>query len=83
MEAAKMLNVTVNGRVHQYPYGTPYRTIAADFQAEYPHQILLVNRDGKLRELYKTLKRDCTLSMVTGADKPGRQTYERSAILLM
>ena len=83
MEAAKMLNVTVNGTVHQYPYGTPYRTIAADFQAEYPHQILLVNRDGKLRELHKTLKRDCTLSMVTGADKPGRQTYERSAILLM
>ena len=83
MEAAKMMNVTVNGRVHQYPYGTPYRTIAADFQAEYPHQILLVNRDGKLRELCKTLKRDCTLSMVTGADKPGRQTYERSAILLM
>ena len=83
MEAAKMMNVTVNGRVHQYPYGTPYRTIAADFQAKYPHQILLVNRDGKLRELYKTLKRDCTLSMVTGADKPGRKTYERSAILLM
>ena len=83
MEAAKILNVTVNGKLCQYPCGTAYRTIAADFQAEYPHEILLVNRDGKLRELPKTLKRDCTLSMVTAADKPGRQTYERSAILLM
>ena len=83
METAKMINVTVNGTVRQYPYGTAYRTIAADFQAEYPHQILLVNREGKLRELYKTLERDCTLSMITGADKPGHQTYERSAILLM
>ena len=42
METAKMINVTVNGTVRQYPYGTAYRTIAADFQAEYPHQILLV-----------------------------------------
>ena len=83
METAKMINVTVNGTVRQYPYGTAYRTIAADFQAEYPHQILLVNREGKLRELYKTLERDCTLSMITGADKPGHQTNERSANLLM
>ena len=78
-----MLNVTVNGTMHQYPYGTTYRAIAAEFQENYPHQILLVNRDGKLRELQKTVKRDCSLSMVTAADKPGRQTYERSAILLM
>ena len=34
METAKMINVTVNGTVRQYPYGTAYRTIAADFQAE-------------------------------------------------
>ena len=45
-----MLNVTVNGTIHQYPYGTTYRAIAAEFQENYPHQILLVNRDGKLRE---------------------------------
>ena len=41
-----MLNVTVNGTIHQYPYGTTYRAIAAEFQENYPHQILLVNRDG-------------------------------------
>ena len=78
-----MLNVTVNGSTRQYPAGTPFRVIAADHQAEIPLDILLVNRDGKLRELHKVLDRDCTLSFITAADKPGRQTYERSAILLM
>ena len=78
-----MLNVTVNGTTRQYPAGTPFRVIAADHQAEIPLDILLVNRDGKLRELHKVLDRDCTLSFITAADKPGRQTYERSAILLM
>ena len=78
-----MLNVTVNGSTRQYPAGTPFRVIAADHQAEIPHDILLVNRDGKLRELHKVLDRNCTLSFITAADKPGRQTYERSAILLM
>lgn len=78
-----MLNVTVNGSTRQYPAGTPFRVIAADHQAEIPHDILLVNRDGKLRELHKVLDRNCALSFITAADKPGRQTYERSAILLM
>ncbi len=78
-----MLNVTVNGSTRQYPAGTPFRVIAADHQAEIPRDILLVNRDGKLRELHKVLDRNCALSFITAADKPGRQTYERSAILLM
>ena len=78
-----MLNVTVNGSTRQYPAGTPFRVIAADHQAEIPHDILLVNRDGKLRELHKVLDRNCALSFITAADKPGLETYERSAILLM
>ena len=36
-----MLNVTVNGSTRQYPAGTPFRVIAADHQAESPHDILL------------------------------------------
>ena len=83
MEKEKLLQVTVDGTQYAYPFGTPYRKIAADFQKEYPHDILLVNREGKLCELHKTLDRDCTLKMVTAAEKPGRQTYERSAVFLM
>ena len=83
MEQGKLMQVTVDGTVYTYPAGTTFRTVAADFQSRYPHDILLVNRDGKLCELHKTLDRDCTLQMITAADKPGMQTYERSAVLLL
>jgi uridine kinase len=83
MEEKRMIKVTVDGGEYAYPQGTPYRTIAADFQDRYPCDILLVNRDGKLCELHKVLDRDCALRMVTAQDKPGIQTYERSAVFLM
>jgi uridine kinase len=83
MEEKRMVTVTVDGTEHTYPYGTPYRTVAADFQAEIPYDILLVDRGGKLCELHKPLDRDCTLRMVTAQEKPGIQTYERSAVFLM
>ncbi len=83
MEEKNMIKITVDGESCAYPYGTPYRDIAADFQPKYPWDILLVNRDGKLCELHKVLDRECSLKMVTARDKPGIQTYERSAVLLM
>ena len=79
----ELKNVTVDGTVYTYPMGTPYQTIAADAQKNYAHDILLVSRDGKLCELHKTLDRDCTLRMITAEEKPGMQTYERSAVFLM
>ena len=83
MEEKRMMQVTVDGKAYTYPQGTPYRAIAADFQDRYPHDILLVNRGGKLCELHKTLDRDCSLKMVTAQNKPGIQTYERGAVFLM
>ena len=83
MKQPTNLTVTVNGSARVYPFGTSFRTIAADFQAQYPHDILLVERNGKLCELCKTLDRDCTLRMLTALEKPGMQTYERSAVLLL
>ena len=75
--------VVVDGVARTYPAGTTYQEIAADFQAQYPYDILLVNRDGKLCELHKTLDRDCTLKLITAQEKPGMQTYERSVVFLM
>ena len=83
MEEKRMIQVAVDGASYAYPWGTPYRAIAEDLQDQYPCRILLVNRDGKLCELHKSLDRDCSLKMVTARDKPGIQTYERSAVLLM
>ena len=42
-----------------------------------------MNRGGKLRELHRVLDRDCELKMITALDKPGRQSYERSALLIL
>ncbi|MDE7221601.1 MAG: nucleoside kinase [Oscillospiraceae bacterium] len=78
-----MIRVIVDGEEHVYPRGTTYRAVAADFQDRFPCDILLVNRDGKLCELHKALDRDCSLKMITAQDKPGIQTYERSAVFLM
>ncbi|WP_295736654.1 nucleoside kinase, partial [uncultured Oscillibacter sp.] len=83
MEETRMIKVTVEGKECSYPRGTAYRAIAADFQDQFPCDILLVNRDGKLCELHKVLDRECSLRMVTAQDRPGFQTYERSAVFLM
>ena len=75
--------VTVDGVQYQYPAGTSYQHIAREVQPAYSNDILLVERNGKLCELGKQLDRDCTLKMITARDRPGMQTYERSAIFLM
>lgn len=80
MEQTKLCTVTVGETARAYPYGTTYQTIAANFQEQYENDILLVSRNGKLCELNKTLDRDCTLDIITAKDKPGIQTYERSAV---
>ena len=77
------VRVRVDGETRAYPRGTPYSAVAADFQKNYDCDILLVSRGGKLRELCKPLDRDCALTMLTARSKPGIQTYERSAQLLL
>ena len=52
MEMNRMIQVTVDGAVLNYPLGTPYQAVVDKVQANYAHEILLVNRDGKLRELH-------------------------------
>ena len=83
MENTRMMKVNVDGVEYIYPKGTLYQAIAAVFQEGYAHDILLVNRNGKLCELHKALDRDCTLKMITVEEKPGMQTYERSVVFLM
>ena len=83
MENTRMMKVNVDGVEYIYPKGTLYQAIAADFQEGYAHDILLVNRNGKLCELHKALDRDCTLKMITVEEQPGMQTYERSVVFLM
>lgn len=83
MSNNKTYAVTIDGQTREYPAGIPYSQIARDVQDRYPNDILLINRDGKLRELHRHLDRDCNLSMITARDKPGKQAYERSTLFLL
>lgn len=77
------LCVTIDSIDQSYPFGTPLSVIVRDQQSRYAHDILLVEQNGRLMELHKPLTRGGTLRMVTALDKPGMQTYERSAVFLL
>lgn len=73
----------VNGKSYEYPSGTLFETIAADMQKDYPHDIVLVSADGRLRELTKRLTSDAELNFYTTADPAGCQAYRRSLTMLL
>ena len=77
-----MITVTINGEKRQYPQGTTYETIAEDYQDRYQGMIALVAVDGKIRELFKRLSRDCEISFFTLRDDVGHKTYVRAATML-
>lgn len=66
-----------------YPAGTPYGRIAEDFPGQQDCPALLVASNGRLRELHKPLREDCTLEYITIKDEIGYMAYRRSVTLLM
>lgn len=78
-----MCQITINGITKDYPKGTAYGDIAAEYRQEYAHDIILAKVDGRLQELFKTVEQDCNLSFVTTAEEAGHSTYIRGMILLM
>lgn len=78
-----MKYITIGGEEKKYAEGTSYLQIAQEYQPRYENDIILVSANGKLRELYKTVDRDCTLEFITTAEKPGMQAYQRTAKLMM
>lgn len=82
-EEMQTCSVTIGGKVYLYPVGTTYREIAADFQAEFAEDIVLVFVNGnKLQELRKTLEKDIELSFVTTETPIGSKAYKRSICML-
>ena len=60
-----MITVRINGEERQYPQGATYEDVANDYQKEYDNLIALAARDGKIRELFKKLTRDCEITFFT------------------
>lgn len=79
----EMLRVIIDGKVMEYPKGTPYLEIAKDNQGAYPHDIILAFVNGKLQELHKRLKTDSELRFVTTGTEIGNLTYKRGISFLL
>lgn len=79
----RKVEVVIQNEVYEYETGITYEQIAKDFQKDYEAKIVLVNVNGKLTELHKILSKDCTLEFLTMTDKPGMETYRRSATFLL
>ncbi len=79
----EMVKVRINGKDEEYALGTTYREIVDEYQTETDAPIILVMVNGKLRELQKKLKGDCTLEFVTTKDHIGFETYKRTVCLVL
>ena len=78
----KMFKVVIAGETRMYPEGTTYREIVDESGIHTEAPVILVMVNGKLRELQKRLKSDCTLEFVTTKDHIGFETYKRSVCLV-
>ncbi len=77
-----MYTITINGERKQYPQGTTYETVVEPYQEQYDGMIAVVAANGKIRELFKKLTKDCTLDFFTLKDDVGYKTYVRTATML-
>lgn len=79
----EMYNVQIGDEIRQYESGTTYRQIAEEWQEQYENDIVLVFVNGRLQELFKTLKEDCIIRFETTGDPIGHKTYKRSMSLML
>ena len=69
-----MAIVEILGEKKEYPLGTTFEQIANEYQEQYDGLIGLVTVNGKIRELFKRLNKDCSLTFFTLKDDVGYKT---------
>ena len=77
------INVIINGETKVYEDNTSLLDISKDYQKDYKNDIILAFVDNKLRELFKTVNKDCTVRFVTTKEPAGRKTYKRGMTLVL
>ena len=77
-----MFTVEIAGVKKQYEAGITFEQIANEYQEKYDGLIGLVAVNGKIKELFKRLKKDCEITFFTLKDDIGNKTYIRTAIML-
>ncbi len=79
----KMIKVLIGEKSYEFPEGTRFQKIAEEVQPDFPHDIVLVSANGRLRELNKKLYEDAKLTFYTTADNIGAMAYRRSLTMLL
>lgn len=78
-----MVKVVIQGVEKEYQKGTTFLEISQEYQKEYEDDIILVMQNNKLRELFKSVEKDCKIDFVTTRDGAGSKTYMRGMTLVM
>lgn len=78
-----IIQVEINGQIREYPKGIRLLDISKEYQKDYKEDIILAFVGNRLRELQKTVQKNCQIRFVTTADSAGHKTYTRGLTLVM
>ena len=77
-----MIKATVNQSIYKVKDGTTLSDLAKQVQLPQEPIILLAYMDGKLRELFTPMTKDCHVRFVTLKEQAGYMAYKRTATLM-
>ena len=77
-----MIKATVNQSIYEVKEGTTLSDLAKQVQLAQEPIILLAYMDGKLRELFTPMTKDCHVRFVTLKEQAGYMAYKRTATLM-
>lgn len=77
-----MIKATVNQSIYEVKEGTTLSDLAKQVQRPQEPIILLAYMDGKLRELFTPMTKDCHVRFVTLKEQAGYMAYKRTATLM-
>ena len=77
-----MIKATVNQSIYKVKEGTTLSDLAKQVQLPQEPIILLAYMDGKLRELFTPMTKDCHVRFVTLKEQAGYMAYKRTATLM-
>lgn len=78
-----MARVTIKEKEYEFPTGTKLTDIAEAVKDQYDSRIILADVDGKLSELYKSVRNDCRLDFRTVTSRSGFHTFRRTATFIL
>lgn len=77
-----MIKATVNQSIYEVKEGTTLSDLAKQVQLPQEPIILLAYMDGKLRELFTPMTKDCHVRFVTLKEQAGYMAYKRTGTLM-